>query len=386
MRPVPENELAQLDDPDAALTALHARIAPRFRRREVRERVYHYLAGLIGPIPRRTGRQLAAHTGEPRPDGMQRLLTTARWDPDALRDDLQAYVVEHFADPQAVLVIAEMGFKKRGTASAGVARQEVGASGQPVNCQLGVFLGYVSRFGTAFLDRALYLPPEWHEDTDRRKRAHIPEGAGTQSKGQIARTLLERACAASVPHAWVVTDAPYGSDGDLRAWLARRRRPYVLEILATDEPLMHDDQGHPVRIADLLARIPGDDWQSVAPADSARDPYRWARVPLPYDDPEGWERWLLVRRHPAGSGNDRFFRTFHPTGTRLEDLVRVASARRTIEEAFRQARSEVGIDQYEVRRWDAWHRHMTLALLAQAFLEVQRASEHGECGDRARSS
>jgi len=197
-------------DTGASLAALHARIAPRFRRREVRERVYRYLTALVESAGRRTGRQLAAAAREGRPDGMQRLLRDANWDAEALRDDLREYVVEHLGDPEAVLVILEAGFEKRGQASAGVARQRVGGSRTPLNCQVRIFLGYASRRGTAFLDRALYLPPPWHDDWEQRAKAHIPPSIGKQSKAEIGRELIERALASTVPHTWIYRDVPYG--------------------------------------------------------------------------------------------------------------------------------------------------------------------------------
>src|SRR3954453_15270018 len=157
------------------LHALHDRIAPRFQRPEVRARAGRFLAGLLDPVQRRNGWQLAEMLGEHTPDGVQRLLRPARWDAAAVRDDLRAYVVEHLGDPDAVLVIDETGFLKKGTKSAGVARQYTRTAGRIEDCQVGVFLAYASRHGTAFLDRALYLPGEWTDDPVRCKKAGIPE-------------------------------------------------------------------------------------------------------------------------------------------------------------------------------------------------------------------
>jgi SRSO17 transposase len=146
------------------LEALHARIAPRFARAEPRRRVLAYLRGLLGAVTRKNGWQLAEHAGEVTPDGMQRLLSTADWDPDLVRDDLRGYVVEHLGDPGGVLVADETGFLKKGTTSVGVQRQYSGTAGKVDNCQLGVFLAYASSRGRAFLDRELYLPRVWSED------------------------------------------------------------------------------------------------------------------------------------------------------------------------------------------------------------------------------
>ena len=153
----------------AGLDVLHGRIAHRFGRSEVRERARRYLAGLLGPVMRRNGWQLAEHLGERHPRGVQRLLDAARWDADAVRDDLRAYVIEHLGDERGVLVVDETGFLKKGTKSVGVARQYSGTAGRTENCQVGVFLAYAGRGGRAFLDRALYLPRAWAEDADRRE-------------------------------------------------------------------------------------------------------------------------------------------------------------------------------------------------------------------------
>src|SRR6185437_5746318 len=159
----------------ASLDALHARIAPRFRRPEVRARVRRYLDGLLARIGRKNGWQLAEALGERTPDGVQRLLNAAHWDADRVRDDLGRYVVEHLGDPDAVLVMDETGFLKKGMKSAGVARQYSGTAGRIENCQIGVFLLYAAPCGAAFLDRALYLPKAWAADVERRRETGIPE-------------------------------------------------------------------------------------------------------------------------------------------------------------------------------------------------------------------
>jgi SRSO17 transposase len=147
--------LAQIGGWHDDLVALHARIAPHVARPDVRDRVGHYLAGLLGPVERRNGWQLAEQIGERTPDGVQRLLRTARWDADAVRDELRTYVLESLGDPAAVLIIDETGFLKKGTKSVGVARQDRGTAGRIENCQIGVFLAYAAPRGRAFLDRAL---------------------------------------------------------------------------------------------------------------------------------------------------------------------------------------------------------------------------------------
>src|SRR5215204_2348147 len=210
----------------AGLGALHARIAPRFGRAEPRRRALAYLRGVLGPVERKNGWQPAEAAGARTPDGMQRLLASADWDADAVRDDLRAYVVEHLGDEEAVLVVDETGFLKKGTKSAGVQRQYSGTAGRLENCQIGVFLAYASARGRTFLDRELYVPKEWATDRERRQEAAVPDTVAFRTKPQLARAMLERALDAGVPAAWVTGDEIYGGDRRLRLWLEERDVPH----------------------------------------------------------------------------------------------------------------------------------------------------------------
>src|ERR671932_1046135 len=228
-----EQEHAALDEVAAwgrGLSAMHARIAPRFRRAEPRRRALAYLRGLTSPVERKNGWQLAEQAGEHTPDGMQRLLATADWDADAVRDDLRAYVVEHLGEPDAVLVIDETGFLKKGDKSAGVQRQYSGTAGRIQKCQVGVFLGYAGRHGRTFLDRELYLPEEWASDFERCAEAGVPEQMTFATKPQLARQMLKRTLDAGVPVGWVTGDSVYGGDYHLRHDLNARQLPYVLGV------------------------------------------------------------------------------------------------------------------------------------------------------------
>ena len=167
-------DVAELAAWAAGLEEVHARIAPRFARAEPRQRVAAYVRGLVAPLERKNGWTLAEQAGEPSPDGMQRLLASADWDAGAVRDDLRGYVVEQLADAAGVLVVDETGFLKKGTRSAGVARQYSGTAGRIENCQIGVFLGYATPAGRTFLDRELYLPKAWTDDPARCVAAAIP--------------------------------------------------------------------------------------------------------------------------------------------------------------------------------------------------------------------
>src|ERR671929_1920821 len=200
------------------------RIAPRFARAEPRRRASAYLRGLLAPVERKNGWQLAEAAGDPTPDGVQDFLSRMRWDADAVRDDLRAYVVEHLGDPDAVLVLDETGFLKKGDKSAGVKRQYSGTAGRIENCQIGVFLAYASRQGHALIDRALYLPETWAFDVARRAEAGVPESVSFTTKPKLGQAMLTRAFEAGVPCAWVVSDSLYGADHQTRRLIERHGR------------------------------------------------------------------------------------------------------------------------------------------------------------------
>jgi SRSO17 transposase len=353
------------------LAELHASIAPHFRRREARERARRYLEGLLGHSERKNGWQLAEALGERGPQGMQRLLNAADWDAEAVREELRAYVVEHLADARSgVLVIDETGFLKKGSKSAGVARQYSGTAGRRENQQIGVFLLYASNRGAAFIDRALYLPDEWMGDAARREEAHVPEHVGFATKGELARALLTRAFAAGVPARWVVGDTVYSGD-EVRRWLEGQGRSYVLAV-----PSTHGiwTRAHQQTVEQLVQRVPANAWVRLSAGEGSQGPrwYDWACLALPYATAAGKACWLLARRSVSDPKELAYYRVYGPAETPVGEMVRVAGRRWTIAEGFEQAKGEVGLDHYEVRRYDAWYRHVTLALVAHAYLEVTR--------------
>jgi SRSO17 transposase len=359
----------------SGLEALHARIAGRFARAEPRRRALAYLRGLLGNVGRKNGWQLAEHAGERTPDGMQRLLATADWDPDLVRDDLRAYVVEHLGDPGAVLVVDETGFLKKGTTSVGVQRQYSGTAGKVDNCQLGVFLTYAGPKGRAMIDRELYLPERWTDDPTRCRAARVPEQVGFRTKPQLAQLMVERALDAGVPATWVTADEVYGGSPALRDWLEERHLPYVLAVKCTELLAVNGPPGSTRTSAEqLAAAVPAEQWIACSAGHGAkgRRLYDWTRSQLATPATAGMASWLLVRRSRR-DGELAFYACYAPAATPLVGLVRVAGTRWAVEEGFEQAKGEVGLDHYEVRRWPGWYRHITLALLAHAFLAVTRA-------------
>jgi SRSO17 transposase len=361
------------------LDGLHARIAHRFRRAEARGRAKRYLAGLLDRVERKNGWQLAEHLGEPGPQGVQRLLNAADWDVEAVRDDLRSYVTEHLGHAAGVLIVDETGFLKKGTKSVGVQRQYSGTAGRIENCQIGVFVGYASHQGRAFLDRELYLPQEWVQDPARRDEAGVPPEVRFATKPELARQMLARAFAAGVPAAWVSGDEIYGDDGAFRHWLMAGNHPYVLAVSA-HHPIWR--AGRQERADRFIAALPAEAWAPLSAGTGSQGErlYDWACIQLPYESAVGTAHWLLARRSLSDPTALAYYRGCAPVDTPVADMVRVAGMRWAIEGSFEDAKGAVGLDHYEVRKWTAWYRHITLALLAHAYLEVTR--HHAEAGKK----
>lgn len=377
---------AVLDRGEPELHAVCERIARHFARPEVRARLPRYLTGLLSPVERRNAWQIAEQIGESDADGVQRLMNAARWDADAVRDDLRAYVVEHLGDPQAVLVVDETGFLKKGRKSVGVQRQYSGTAGRIENCQIGVFLAYASPRGRTFLDRELYLPREWAEDPERRQEAGVPEDVAFATKPELARRMLERALAAGVPAAWVTGDEVYGKDRRLRRWLESQQQPFVLAIAANEPLWVEWDQGpQQVPVATVAARLTEACWDRISAGNGAKGPrlYDWAWVPLSRLPEPEWGHWLLVRRSVAKPEELAYYVVFGAAGTTLPEAVQVAGTRWAVEETIETSKGEVGLDQYEVRHWTPWYRYITLAMLAHAYLCVLRAHAWEKGGSRS---
>jgi SRSO17 transposase len=303
---------------------------------------------------------------------VQHLLARAAWDADAVRDDLTRYVASHLGQADGVLVVDETGFVKKGTKSVGVARQYSGTAGRIENCQIGVFLGYVTGRGRALLDRALYLPKEWTQDHPRRTAAGVPHGVTFATKLVLARQMVERALAAGVPARWVTADAVYGSAYAFRTAVEDRGLGYVVGV-RTDHAVWVGVRQ--VRVKALLADVPADGWHRLSCGDGAKGPrfYDWARCPVNGPDPAAYARWLLIRRSTADPTEVAYFVCGGPPGTGLEELVQVAGRRWAIEECFEIGKGDCGLDEYEVRGWVGWYRHVTLSLFALAVLTVIRA-------------
>ena len=386
-----EDEVAEVARWCEGIERVHECIAGRFRRPEPRRRALDYLKGLLSPVERKNGWQLAEQAGDATPYGVQHLLSTYIWDADLVRDDLRDYVVEHLGDASGVLVVDETGFLKKGNKSVGVQRQYSGTAGRIENCQIGVFLTYATVKGRTLLDRELYLPQVWSDDQERREEAGVPGKVAFRTKPRLAQLMLERAVESGIPFGWVTGDAVYGSDRKLRLWLERRDLPHVLAIKSNEKLWALTDKGpRQVRAARLASGVEESGWVRLSAGDGAKGPrvYDWALVEVrPIREP-GKGYWLLARRSVAKPEELAYYICYGPADTTLGELVRVAGTRWAIEECFEEAKGQVGLDQYEVRRWDGWYRHITLAMLAHAYLAVVRhqasvqASVQGHQGEK----
>ncbi|MBF6470118.1 IS701 family transposase [Nocardia beijingensis] len=357
----------------AELDSLLGRIGGRFTRSEPRGRARDYVAGLVAGLERKNGWTLAERAGEVSPDGMQRLLRRADWDIDGVRDDVRAYVAERLGDRDAVLIADDTGFLKKGLRSAGVQRQYSGTAGRTENCQVGVFLAYASGRGHALVDRELYLPESWAADRERCRSAGVPDEVEFATKPRLVMAMLERAIAGGVPFRWFTADEAYGAVKYLRFWLEQRDIAHVLATRRNDT--LVTTGWTQARADELVAALPARSWQRISAGAGAHGPrdYDWARVPIRVLWAPGRGHWLLARRSVSDPSQIAYYVCYGPRRSTIADLAWIAGTRWRIEECFQQAKNEAGLDHYQVRSWRAWYAHITLSMLALAWLAGSKA-------------
>ncbi|MGW4720969.1 IS701 family transposase [Nocardia sp. NPDC004260] len=357
----------------AGFEAFVGRFAARFPRFESRRQMRFYVRGLLGECERKNGWTLAEAVGDMGPERMQRLLNFYAWDGDGLRDDLRETVIEVLGDPRGgVLIVDETGFVKKGSKSAGVARQYSGTAGRIENSQIGVFLAYASARGRALIDRELYLPKEWIDDRERCRRAGIPDEVRFATKPVLAQRMIARAAQAGVPFGWVTGDEAYGVDTKLRVWLESEN---IAHVLAVAKNSMVVTTGlTKARVAGVVGALAEDSWMRMSCGAGAHGPrvYDWAVVDIRPLRVPGRGHWLLARRSLTDPTKIAYYVCFGPAETTIDELVRVAGCRWAIEESFQTAKNETGLDHYQVRGYDAWYRHITLSMAAAAFLVITR--------------
>ncbi len=333
------------------------------------------MRGLLAPLERKNGWTLAEEAGHAGPDRIHRLLNRIDWDADDVLDDVREYVVEYLGDPEAVLIVDDTGFLKKGTASAGVQRMYSGTAGRTENCQVGVFLAYATDRGRTLIDRRLYLPVSWTEDRDRCRRAAIDDSTGFATKVAMAKAMVRRAIEEKVPFRWVTADAAYGFS---KGWRYELEQADVFHVMATtrhDTVVTRWALDHPVH--DLFEGLSRQKWRRRSCGNGSHGPrvYDWARVEVrPWHRPDR-QHWVIARRSIRRPEEISYYIAYCPAGTPLDDLIRIAGSRWAVEECFQSAKQECGLDDYQVRRYPGWHRHITLAMAVHAALTVLRARE-----------
>ena len=395
-----------LDQWETEFIAFHQRFADVFDRKEPRAQAAKYLRGLMGAVGRRNTWQVAEAVGERIPDATQRLLYRAHWKADDARDILQQYVIEVVGEPEGVGVVDETGFLKKGRYSAGVKRQYSGTAGKVENCQIGTFLSYVTGKGHVFLDRRLYLPEEWAADAERRARAKIPQEVVFQTKPEQAVDMLQHAWQQGVPMRWVAGDEVYGDAVKLRDVVAESGRWYVLAVSSTtpvwtERPTVVEPPTQAgsrprtrVRLAEdappttivtaVVASWPEQRWQrlTVAEGEKGQVIYDWAcqQVVESSNQLPGREAWLIARRSVHKPQEIAYYLSNAPAEMSLLRMAQVASLRYTVEQCIEEAKGETGLDEYEVRHWHSWYRHITLSMMAHTWLAAIRYQANQEKG------
>ena len=306
------------------------RIACLFRQKRVAASAGHFLDGLFGNEPRKTGWMRAEAAGDLGPWRQQAILGRGRWDAEALRDIVRDYALEHLADEDAVLVIDETGFLKQGKASCGVGRQYTGSAGKITNCQIGVFASYVSRHGHAFIDRALYLPRAWTDDPKRMRAAHVPDDVSFATKPHIARRMIARAITAQVPFSFVAADSVYGT-GEIETTLRKAGKGYVLGV-AANHVFYSWGKAQIIRSTGtkIAQNLPKSAWRRLSAGDGTKGArlHDWTYLELAHLEASDynstltgeWTRGLLIRRSIA-DGDMSFFSTWCPKHTPVEKLA-----------------------------------------------------------------
>lgn len=392
--------IEEIDQWTDEFVAFHGRFAHLFARSESRAQAVKYLRGLLSRVERKNTWQMAEAVGDAIPDGMQRLLYRSPWDAEAARDILQAFIRDEFGDPEGIAVVDETGFLKKGTCSVGVKRQYSGTAGKTENCQIGTFLSYATRDGQVFLDRRLYLPLEWCQDADRRKRAKVPAEVRFQTKPEQAAEMLERAFWRGVPIRWVTGDAVYGDATHLRDTIRHHHKWYVLSVSSitpvwtkpppVEKPCQKTGgrprtktrlaKGAPpaLTVSEVVDSWPASRWQRLVVAEGAKGPrtYDWAacRVIESRDGLPGPTAFLLARRSISDPSEITSYLSNAPRQMPLLTLAQVAATRYTVEQSIEETKGETGLDHYQVRTYPSWYRHITLSMMAHVFLATIRAN------------
>jgi len=387
------------------LVEFHERFAPLFGKEQAQDHAYTYVKGLMVCPERKSIEPIALNVGDGQVSALQKFINIAPWD----HGDVQAEVQSVFADELApttagssigvVGVIDESGFAKKGDHSAGVARQHNGRLGKEDNCQVGVFLVGVTPGGSAMLDHRLYLPESWCEATeacrDRREKVHIPAAVVFQTKPQIAADLIRQTVALDVVRLdWITADEEYGRNGEFLDEVERLELRYVVEVpvnttVWTEDPAScvppYGGRGRvPTRpsresvcsVAAVASGLGREAWQTLRIREGAKGPLAFefaaVRVWAVRHGEAGPPVWLLVRRSLDPTPEVKYYISNADPSTPPGVLAEVACTRHAVEDYFEDAKSYLGMAQYETRSWVGWHHHMILVAMAHLFITMTR--------------
>lgn len=366
-------------DWSAEFELLTARVAGLFVTWESGAHARSYLAGLLAPIERKNGWTISEHVGEKEPKAMQRFLNLVSWDADDLRDLNLDYVIENLGDSDGVLIADPTEFAKKGKKSAGVERHYSGALGRIENCQIGTFLAFVNTAGDRLLiDRELYIPEEtWFGDRDRCAEAAVPADLEFTNRPTQVVAMIKRCVQAGLEFRWFTADEEFGQNRGLRGYLEDATTAYVMAIPKGTE--YTDTAGRATQLENLPGRLSSNAWQRRACGIGTQGyrVYDWAIV----DSYDGDHQYMI--RRSIDDGELAFYHCYNPHHERDGELVRVAVARWPIGECLQTARGSVGLDNYQVRLYHAWYRHITLAMTAQSFLVILARRQHTKKGGPA---
>ena len=353
-----------------------------FHYRNTQHHAERYVRALFGRVERKNGWQMAEYLGDKSPHAIQNFLSRAAWDDSKVRDALVHYAKNHLlsAGEKGVLIVDETGFLKKGIHSAGVARQYSGTAGRIENSQIGVFLTLTGSKGRTLIDCELYLSKEWCDDTKRRREAHIPDDIVFKTKPQLAQQMIERSWAQGLRAEWVLGDSVYGS-WKFRDFLERHHQKYVIAVTSQQRLWVDFEQ---VRIDKIVKEKPDKAWtrHSVGHGAKGERLYDWLFWRTGPTDESGCHRYALARRSVEKPDEYAYYFCYARENASIQELAEAAGKRWNIECCFETAKQETGLDEYEIRSWHGWYRHITMSMLALAYLSAIRTACQTEVAEK----
>src|SRR5882724_5207372 len=380
------------------LRAFHHHFRACFARSEPREHFFNYMVGQCSALARKSIEPMALHIEGGNIRGMQRCMSDDVWDEVHMRQTYHGLVADEMGDPDGVLMFDESGFVKKGKDSVGVARQYCGTLGKVENSQVGVFAAYASRHGYALVDKRLFLPEAWLTDAyaARRTRCNVPTELTWQSKPQLAAAMLHALTQEGLlPFKYVVADCLYCNSPDFldavdacvgvtalvaissetRCWLQRPQtadRGYTYKGEARSKRVVVGPEHAPRTVAALAAHLPASCWYQRKVSEGTKGPIVYAfarqRVTLCKEGLPERTVWLVIKRTLGADPVYSYAISNAPASTPLRTLVWLSGVRWAIEQCFEEGKTELGMAQYEVRKYTGWHHHMLLTMLAHFFL------------------